>query len=413
MRDNLKASAVAVITAASLMLASLVARAEMPVSTNEAVCWIGNGSGTLVGVTADQSKALVISCWHCCKQKGRIINCTFKNVPHLAAKKFPGRVTRVDSKWDLAAILIYNPGIPPVVIGDLQRHQGLYSACGYGGGRYSAARGSVYSFDSSTTWTRCGIYPGHSGGGLFDPFGGYCGVTNWNNGSNGPNPRGWSRSRSGDPLKKFIHDATYECGIFSRWRNKGGGHGTCPPGGCPPEGGAAPGSGYGLAPGYKPLTPLAGQTPIAVIPQTPQAAPQVAPPVVADPYNPPAPVPDAVVVTPAKPTPAEPQEPSNVEPPWELFAQQIEAAENSDRREAAAKAAYAAYKAAMTGAQERSAIARSVVSGPGESDAKGVVDRLPEVSVVVRYSDRTEEAKIDLANCFRNLIGVGGEAEHE
>lgn len=344
------------IAAASFQAAPATAQ-----STNEAVCQISaGGSGTLVGVSGDAKTALVISAHHVVGGHDTVV-CRFRNAPSIASQRFNGRVVRTDRQWDLAAVLIWNPGIPPVVIGDLQRHDGIYSACGYGGGRYSCARGRIFRFDRTQTWTRCGIYPGHSGGGLFDPWGAYCGVTNWNNGSNGPNPGGWARARSGEPLENFLRVATAQCGVHTRWRNRdgvevicppgqtpnvmstqsaaaiepagmpasyecrifgrlfnrGGGGGSytpyCPDGVCPnPESyqQLAPGEGYGQAPKYTPLTPLANQQ---LAPQPQLAQPQTPPQVQIQ--QPPV---QPIVVTPqaAQPQAAQPQaaQPQAIQP---------------------------------------------------------------------------------------------------
>lgn len=245
-------------------------------TTNEAVCKLyrtgtqrHSGSGTFVGVSDDAQLGLVISCYHVCGGKASM-DCYFKNAPGLASQPFNGRVVKLDARYDLAAMIIPNPGFPPAAIGDFQKHDGLYAAAGYGGGKYSAAIGPVYKSDAVTLWTRTGIWPGHSGGGLFDPFGRWCGVTNWNNGSNGPNPNGFTKSRSGVALQQFVTEAAYECGPFRKLfsRGGGGGGGECPDGVCP-----IPGAGYGQVPGYQPLTPLASQ-PGTI---TPQVTPQVQP----------------------------------------------------------------------------------------------------------------------------------------
>lgn len=421
------------LTASIVLLAAAQARAQ---STNEAVCWISaGGSGTLIGTTADGTKALVISCNHVCED-APIVNCTFKNVPQLAAKKFPGRVVELDSRHDLAAVLIYNPGIPPVVIGDFQRHDGIYSACGYGGGRYSAARGRIFRMDANTTWTRCGIYPGHSGGGLFDPYGCYCGVTNWNNGSDGPNPSGFSRSRSGAALQAFICKATRECGILSRWRNRhansGGGDQLCPPGGCPnPNTPSLDGGGYGLAPGYQNITapqaaPLVAQAPVVTAPAQPAA---VAQPIQL------ATTPPAIAVQPATPLAVRPLEPAApaqqplAQPdPVADYARTLEAALAAKRSQLAAERAMAAYEQALaqpapqglpmqsdprleailTAIERQLGVARDE---PRRGEPSQLVDHLPVVTMTVEYHDRTETAELDLAAFVRQQFGATNEKE--
>lgn len=279
MRDVKNAVILFVLIVFGLATFAIAARAA---STNEAVCKInaGNsmGSGTLIGASYDGKTALVISCYHVVGGN-QFVKCTFKNVPSLESTPFPGRVVKLSSKWDLAAILIYNPGIEPVEIGDFTtKHPGIYSACGYGAGRYSAARGPVLDYSQEAIETRVNIYGGHSGGCLFDPWGRWCGVTNWSSNSSGPTGRGFTRSRTGVPLEQFTTEAVQQCGILSRLRNRGGGGGGdgggCPPGvDCPnPNVPSLPGQGY--APGFQPLTPLASQPGVVA----PQAVPQATPP---------------------------------------------------------------------------------------------------------------------------------------
>lgn len=298
MREIKNAIALFVLIVVLLATFAIAANAQ---TTNEAVCKLyrtgtqrHSGSGTFVGVSDDLKLGLVISCYHVCGGKSSM-DCYFKNAPGLESQPFNGRVVKLDARYDLAAMIIPNPGFPPAAIGDFQKHEGLYAAAGYGGGKYSAAIGPVYNSDSATLWTRTGIWPGHSGGGLFDPFGRWCGVTNWNNGSRGPNPNGFTKSRSGVALQNFVTEAAYECGPFRKLFNRGGGGGggDCPDGICPDP--SIPGAGYGQVPGYQPLTPLASQ-PGAVVPQV---APQVQPApfaqqiTVTPPIAQPAPVPDA------------------------------------------------------------------------------------------------------------------------
>lgn len=384
-------------------------------TTNEAVCKLyrtgtqrHSGSGTFVGVSDDLKSALVISCYHVCG-KHQSMDCYFKNAPGLESQPFNGRVTKLDSRYDLAAMVIPNPGFAPAAIGDFKRHEGIYSACGYGGGKYSAARGPCYSFDSTQTWTRCGIWPGHSGGGLFDPYGRWCGVTNWNNGSGGPNPNGFTRSRSGDPLEKFVTAALYECGPFRKLlgnRGGGGGGGDCPDGNCPNP--SVPGAGYGLAPNYQPLTPLASQpqaqqqvvTPPVVV--TPPAATQVT--VAVPPTTQPAPVPDE----------PKPQQPS-ADNPFAALAQQLDAVYRNEREQAAAAAAMAAYRAAMNGEATTPVVQRLPKQADSEAkEPSSLVTNLPIVTMQVEYREadgkvRVESAEINLANFVRQQFGLGGE----
>lgn len=405
MREIKNAVVLAVILCVLLSFFAIAANAQ---STNAAVCKISaGGSGTFIGVTMDGTKGLVISCNHVCGGHD-VVRCYFNNAPGLAGQPYNGRVFKLDRRWDLAAVLIHNPGFPPAAIGDFRRHEGNYFACGYGGGRYSAAIGPVYQMDDATVWTRGGIYPGHSGGGLFDPYGRWCGVTNWNNGSRGPN-NGFAKCRAGTPLQQFVEEASYQCGVLSRLRGRvsGGGDPNCPDGNCPKP--SSPGN-YGLAPEYKPLTPLASAPqvtppqamPLATVPPTTQAAP----------------VPQqAVVVTPAKP--AEPANPmASLAAQFAAINEQMAATAKAKREESAAAAAFAAYQQAMTGhiAAPVAAKLPTTVESTEREPARLVTD-LPIVTMKVEYREadgrvRVESAELDLANFVRSQFGLG-DAEKE
>lgn len=388
-------------------------------TTNEAVCKLyrtgtqrHSGSGTFVAVSDDLQSALVISCYHVCGGKASM-DCYFKNVPGLESQSFNGRVVKLNANRDLAAMLIPNPGFPPAAIGDFQQHDGIYAACGYGGGKYSAALGPAYRLSSGFMFTRTGIWPGHSGGGLFDPYGRWCGVTNWNNGSRGPNPNGFTMSSAGQPLEQFVTEAFYECGPFRKLLGNrgggggGGGSGDCPDGNCPNP--SVPGAGYGLAPGYTPLTPLASQpqsqqqivTPPAVI--APPATVQAVPLAVVPPTTQPAPVPDE----------PKPEQPSL--DPITALAQQLEAVYRNEREQAAATAAMAAYRAAMSGEATTPAVQRLPKQADAEAkDPSSLVADLPVVTMQVEYREpdgrvRVESAKIDFATYVRQTFGLVSE----
>lgn len=412
MREIKNAVALFVLIVVMLAMFAIAANAQ---TTNEAVCKLyrtgtqrHSGSGTFVGVSDDLRLGLVISCYHVCGGK-ESMDCYFKNAPGLASQPFNGRVVKLDSRYDLAAMVIPNPGFPPAAIGDFQKHDGLYAAAGFGGGKYSAAIGPVYRSDSVTLWTRTGIWPGHSGGGLFDPFGRWCGVTNWNNGSNGPNPNGFTKSRSGVALQKFVTEAAYECGPFRKLLGRGGGGGgssDCPDGNCPNPG--VPGAGYGLAPNYQPLTPLASQpqqqtvTPPAVV--TPPPVAQAVPLAVAvPPTTQPAPVPDA------------PKAESSTDNPFAALAQQLDAVYRNEREQAAAAAAMAAYRAAMSGEAPAPAVQRLPKQVEAEAkEPSSLVSDLPVVTMQVEYREkdgrvRVESAKIDFATYVRQTFGLANE----
>jgi hypothetical protein len=261
----------------------------IPLSTDAAVCQVkepgGAGSGVLIGWTKDKKLALVISCHHLCGDPGSLVDCYFRNVPAMANVAHPGRVVLADATLDLAAVLIYNPGVPPVAIGDFQKHEGVYSACGYGDGKYHCTNAPLYRFppgvkltDGGLLLTSCAIIPGDSGGCLFDPLGGFCGVTNGRGEREDfGSPNGVTLSRSGDGLKSFILVATKKCSIFTRWRERrsggggGGGDASCPtcgPGGCPDVAGGP----SGAIPGYTNLTPVQAPAAAQIVSPAPVAA---------------------------------------------------------------------------------------------------------------------------------------------
>lgn len=365
------------------VVSSLSARGQ---STNEAVCKISAGSfigsGTLIGASIDGKTALVISCYHVCGDY-RFVNCFFKNVAQLAETPFPGRVVKLSRQWDLAAVLIFNPGIPPAEIGDFSiAHPGVYSACGYGKGRYSAARGSIIRMDADTIETRYNIYGGHSGGGLFDPWGRWCGVTNWSSNNRGPERGGFTMSRSGWPLEQFTREAVEQCGILSRLRNRGGGGGgggSCPDGNCPnPSVPSLPGQGY--APGFQPLTPLASQpqqTPTVTTPPAVNPAPTITVP---------APQPQQPPTVTVQQTPAVVQQQVVQTPPQE---QQINALIAALEKKFGVKAS----------------------TEPETGDAAKLLDDLPTVELNVVYGDRTEKATLDLRAFVLRELGAGEPVE--
>lgn len=396
-----------------VVLLAFFAIAANAQTTNEAVCILQEdgrqvGSGTMIATTDDGQSSLVISCYHVCWDH-LTPDAVFANVPAIKDQKFPGRVVKLSSQWDIAALLIPNPGFPPAAIGDFKPHPGIYSACGYGwtkqGSNYCAARGELFSTSGNCMWTRVGIWPGHSGGGLFDSLGRWSGVTNWNDGTNGPRLSGFTRSRSGEPLQQFVSEALNECGPFKKLFNRGGGGGggggDCPGGVCPDPNLSGPG--YGLAPGYQPLTPLASQ-PQAVTPPA-VVAPPAAQVTVALPTTQPAPVPEE-----PKPEPA-------IDNPYAELARQLEAAYRNEREQAAAAAAMTAYRAAMNGEASTPVVQRLPKQADVESkEPATLVTNLPVVTMQVEYREpdgrvRVESAKLDLANFVRQQFGLGGEEE--
>lgn len=439
---------------------------RLPLSTDAAVCRIatndgGGGSGTEIGWSGDKKNALVISARHVCGPKGSLVRCYFENAK-TPAPYYNGRVVR-SGPGDFAAVLILNPGVPPVAIGDFEVHPGNYSACGYGatgrgGQRYRCANGPINGTGPDTLFMQCAIWPGFSGGTLFDPLGGFCGVTNACDGS-GVNGR--TIADAGNGLKSFIRSTTKQCGIFSRWRSKRGGAGndagscpTCGPGGCPDQGGgAAPsfaqGGGGSGVPGYTDITPVqppalqtapATQITLQAQPQVVQASPVIVP--AADPALSPytAPVPDAKPTAPLVAVPAaavqQPTQPQ-ASPTVMDFASQLQAMSSARREQQAAGAALEAYDRALGvgGApaappepQQQLKLAEDVQAARIEAmlarlekkleatpagdpvNPEQLVAAIPVVTMRVEYRDRTESAKLDLANYVRQTFGLSNAA---
>ncbi len=102
-----------------------------------------HGSGTLVGVQGDY--ALVVTNWHVVREGTERVSVTFPDGFHT-----PARVLRMDKDWDLAALVIWNPGnIKPVTIADSAPKPGdALTIAGYGSGQYRAAQGHCTQYVS-------------------------------------------------------------------------------------------------------------------------------------------------------------------------------------------------------------------------------------------------------------------------
>ena len=94
------------------------------------------GSGTLVDIQSDY--ALVVTNWHVVRDATQNVTVTFPNGFQTAA-----RVIRMDKNWDLAALVVWNPGnVKPVQIAGNAPHPGdALTIAGYGSGHYRAATG--------------------------------------------------------------------------------------------------------------------------------------------------------------------------------------------------------------------------------------------------------------------------------
>jgi hypothetical protein len=98
------------------------------------------GSGTLVGVNKDHG--LVITNWHVVRDGTGLVEVVFPGGFRSNAKPL-----KVDSDWDLAALVIWRPNIEPVKISAQPPHQGdLLTIHGYGRGQYRIATGHCTNY---------------------------------------------------------------------------------------------------------------------------------------------------------------------------------------------------------------------------------------------------------------------------
>src|SRR5262245_21583518 len=98
------------------------------------------GTGTLVGVRED--RALVVTNWHVVHDSKGIVEVVFPNGFRSRAKPL-----KVDSDWDLAALVIWRPPIDPVKLStDPPRPGDALTIHGYGQGQYRIATGRCTSY---------------------------------------------------------------------------------------------------------------------------------------------------------------------------------------------------------------------------------------------------------------------------
>jgi len=127
------------------------------------------GSGTLVDV--DGGHGLVVTAKHL---EGREpITCTFPN-----GKSLPGKWVQDKNPNDLAAIIIADPGVPPVQVAKQMPGRGeLAISAGYGGqGRYAANTGYITRVFGNQFELTGAARGGDSGGPVFDRHGRLIGV---------------------------------------------------------------------------------------------------------------------------------------------------------------------------------------------------------------------------------------------
>src|SRR6478752_5329900 len=100
------------------------------------------GSGTLVGV--HDNHGLVITNWHVVRDGTGLVEVVFPDGFRSNAKPL-----KVDSDWDLAALVIWRPNVEPVKIAAQPPRQGdLLTIHGYGRGQYRIATGHCTNYFS-------------------------------------------------------------------------------------------------------------------------------------------------------------------------------------------------------------------------------------------------------------------------
>jgi hypothetical protein len=135
------------------------------------------GSGTLVGVNKDHG--LVITNWHVVRDGIGLVDVVFPDGFHSHAKPL-----KVDSDWDLAALVIWRPNVEPVKIAAQPPRPGdLLTIHGYGRGQYRIATGhctTYYSpredFPHEMVELDVEARQGDSGGPIFNQSGELAGV---------------------------------------------------------------------------------------------------------------------------------------------------------------------------------------------------------------------------------------------
>jgi S1-C subfamily serine protease len=135
------------------------------------------GSGTLVDVR-DQY-GLVVTNWHVVRDSTGVVDVVFPN-----GFRSRARPLKVDSDWDLAALVIWRPPIEPVQLADRPPRPGdLLTIHGYGSGQYRIATGrctSYYSpridFPQEMVELDVEARQGDSGGPIFNDRGQLAGV---------------------------------------------------------------------------------------------------------------------------------------------------------------------------------------------------------------------------------------------
>jgi S1-C subfamily serine protease len=135
------------------------------------------GTGTLVGV--DQEHGLVVTNWHVVRDATGQVSVEFPD-----GFRSPATVLETDETWDLAALLIEAPKVPPVAIATAAPQRGdRLTIAGFGSGTYREATGEVVQFvspgedqPSEMLEVNVDARSGDSGGPILDQRGRIAGV---------------------------------------------------------------------------------------------------------------------------------------------------------------------------------------------------------------------------------------------
>jgi hypothetical protein len=156
------------------------------------------GSGTLIDVTADRTRGLVLSCAHLFTEgQGRIV------VEFPDGRRHGANLVAIDRHADLSALEIAEPPIAPASIGTGVDRDATLTACGFGpSGAYRCVAGQIVGTSASTGQENLqiagAVRSGDSGGGVFDPSGRLVGVA-WGEAG------GVTYASTGRPLQAFLN----------------------------------------------------------------------------------------------------------------------------------------------------------------------------------------------------------------
>jgi hypothetical protein len=100
------------------------------------------GSGALVALT--ESTGLVVTNWHVVRDAAGPITVLFPG-----GFRSPASVLRTDRDWDLAALAIWRPNVPPITLSSAAPRPGeMLTIAGYGSGSYRAVTGPCTQYVS-------------------------------------------------------------------------------------------------------------------------------------------------------------------------------------------------------------------------------------------------------------------------